>query len=98
MGIMNQMTVAISGGSPEENRQLASMVHSFLQEEGFTNLTISEDDRVEYGDDAKSLRDLIHSINPDLLDIPVCVEISNDGDVIEPPPLDDDAALDGIYS
>jgi hypothetical protein len=98
MGIMNQMTVAVSGGSPEENRQLASIIHSCLQDEGFTNLTISEDDKVEYGDDNKSLRDLIHSFNPDLLDIPVTVEVSTDGDLVEPPPVVEGVDLDGIYN
>lgn len=78
----NQVTIVVSGGNVDENRQLTSIVNACLLEKGFTNVSINHADTVSMpGQGDLSIFDLIRSMNPELFDTPVFVMGENDEDI-----------------
>ncbi len=78
----NQVTVVVSGGNVDENRQLTTIVNACLAEKGFTNVSINHADIASLpGQGDLSICDLIRSMNPELFDTPIFVMGENDEDI-----------------
>lgn len=78
----NQVTVTVSGGNMEENRQFSTMVFACLQEKGFTNVSINSADVVQgVGHDGLSIFDLVRGMNPEAFDTPIVVLGETDEDI-----------------
>lgn len=90
----NQVTITVSGGDIEENRQLSSMVHACLQEKGFTNASINALDMVRsQGQNELSIFDLVRSMNPEVYDKPIMVVGETDEDIR----VAETAAMDSLF-
>lgn len=87
----NQVTITVSGGSPDENRQLSSVVHAALGIHGFSNVSISPSDMVR-NTSCLSVLDLVRSMNPEVFDTPIEVVGENNEDIA----MMENAALYGL--
>lgn len=87
----NQVTITVSGGSPDENRQLSSVVHAALGIHGFSNVSINPGDMVR-NTSSLSMMDLVRSMNPEVFDTPIEVVGESEEDLVAV----ERAAMDGF--
>ena len=75
----NQMTITVSGGTVEENKQMTTLVQTSLLQHGFTNVSANPLDVIE--PQGVSIFDLCRSQNPDIFDTPIFLIGETDEDI-----------------